>query len=416
MGLWRKAAFLTALFILILTIPLMYLRGQAAADSAWIAYICDNRLCWMQADGSDPHELADYDLRRGYLSWSPDGQWIYFIATVGLNDVLFRINPITRIPQRLTSLEMTMQFPRWSPDGQWLAFAARLNNNWDVYRLKADGSQRVRVTNHTADDWEPSWSPDGQWLAFVSLRDLIRSVYRMRIDGSEIVRLTPGEVEGVSTAWSPDGAWVVLSSANGGLYRVAPDGSQLLGLLDRLVGPFEPVWSPDGQAVIVLRQQNYMRVPLDGSETHLLNPHADSMLVESSASLAPDKHWVAFAAWQPLEQRNTELYRIHPDGNSLERLTSDSLLQLYPAWSGAGHWIYFTGQALDVGSHIYRLPVEGGPPQRLTDSHRLNTMPHGSPVVEALFVPGRLLGVALGCLGLLLLFRFVSQPRMDFRL
>ncbi len=61
----------------------------------------------------------------------------------------------------------------WSPDGQWLAFVAAAKN-WFLqiraYNVKT--SKMVTFTTDRYDSFSPAWSPDGKWLYFLSNRNL----------------------------------------------------------------------------------------------------------------------------------------------------------------------------------------------------------------------------------------------------
>lgn len=60
-----------------------------------------------------------------------------------------------------------------------------------------------------------------------------------------------------------------------------------------------------------------------------------------------------------------DLWRVGTQGGTAERLTTHPGLESQPAISPDGRWLAFTGQ-YDGGTEIYRMPVAGGPPQRLT--------------------------------------------------
>ncbi len=65
----------------------------------------------------------------------------------------------------------------WSPDGQWLAFVAAAKNWFQqirAYNVKT--SKTVTFTTDRYDSFSPSWSPEGKWLYFLSNRNLVSLV------------------------------------------------------------------------------------------------------------------------------------------------------------------------------------------------------------------------------------------------
>ncbi|MDW7679393.1 MAG: PDZ domain-containing protein, partial [bacterium] len=60
-----------------------------------------------------------------------------------------------------------------------------------------------------------------------------------------------------------------------------------------------------------------------------------------------------------------DLYSVAADGGIARKLTNHVGMELFPRFSPNGKWIAFTGQ-YDGNTEVYRIPAEGGVPQRLT--------------------------------------------------
>jgi tricorn protease len=60
----------------------------------------------------------------------------------------------------------------WSPDGRWLAFSATvLAHREEVFAVPASGGEPTSVSRHPNDDFQPIWSPEGRRLLFASRTD-----------------------------------------------------------------------------------------------------------------------------------------------------------------------------------------------------------------------------------------------------
>ncbi len=84
--------------------------------------------------------------------------------------------------------------PTWSPDGEWLAFKATVNGEDGIYRVRPDGSGLMQVVPGSVAAVQ--WSPDGSRIAYVRQGVL----FIVNLDGSN-ERIVEGI--GGSIAWNP---------------------------------------------------------------------------------------------------------------------------------------------------------------------------------------------------------------------
>jgi Tol biopolymer transport system component len=208
----------------------------------------------MEADGSNPRNLTNFDAIDQEPAWSPDGQHIAFssnragrISGHALAMDIFVMNADGSDPRNLTDSATFDTSPAWSPDGSHIAFQSDRDGNWEIYVMEADGSNPRNLTNHESflDD-SPAWSPDGHRIAFGSDRDGDREVYVMAADGFNLRRMTDSAgMDGLAT-WSPDGGYIAFQSGRDGgsqeIYVMEVESGNVQRLTEHMA--FEATWSP----------------------------------------------------------------------------------------------------------------------------------------------------------------------------
>jgi dipeptidyl aminopeptidase/acylaminoacyl peptidase len=125
--------------------------------------------------------------------------------------------------------------------------------------------------------------------------------------------------------------------------QLSPDGHTLVFASNRL-GTLE-IWISDADGRNPMRLTHFNRNPGAGSPRW-----------------SPDGNEIAFDC---RISDNTDIYIMTRDGRQLQRLTDSPAENAVPTWSRDGQWIYFTSNR-DGEHQIWKLPVSGGPPQRVT--------------------------------------------------
>jgi hypothetical protein len=225
---------------------------------------------------------------RGSMpSWSPDGQWIYYIESVhdqgffpgggdGPNSysmdypVLTRVHPDGTGAEKLLSGRFKegpytwffwIRQPRVAPDGRTVAIASdgpdptKSDVVLQIYDAKTDKTRRLSLPeNPPLGHQDPAWRPDGKLLLYVKNgRDGTRgapTIYRYDPATKRNVALSaPGYMQ---PSWSPDGRWVAVTKTSTIGTDVAiidaRNGSEVLRLT-RDGQSFAPVWSPKGDTI-----------------------------------------------------------------------------------------------------------------------------------------------------------------------
>lgn len=114
--------------------------------------------------------------RVGAPAISPDGKLAVYAVTSydADNDKgdadLYVIATAGSKPQRLTSAKGNESEPAWSPDGQWIAFVAKRGDDKQpqVYVISATGGEATRVSDVPTGVSAPKWFPDSKHVAFIT--------------------------------------------------------------------------------------------------------------------------------------------------------------------------------------------------------------------------------------------------------
>ena len=123
----------------------------------------------MNADGTDPHQLADVDAGHGFAAnWSADGKLIAFVVRENPEDEsadqnsdalisnIYVMDVETGTSRQITTLTKGhAETPSWSPDGNTLAFTVVINGRMEVQIANAvTGEIQSLITGSTCC---PAW-------------------------------------------------------------------------------------------------------------------------------------------------------------------------------------------------------------------------------------------------------------------
>jgi Tol biopolymer transport system component len=277
-----------------MTLPRYDIACMARADESapWQIYL-------LNSSTGERIRLTETDSNERTPRWSPDGRKLVFASDrdgnreIYVMDVAGASQGETAAALRNLSQHKAPDWqPAWSPDGARVAFSSYRDDNWELYLVDADGTNLLRMTDHPENDFSPTWSPDGSKLLFASRRYMDADLFVMDVTTGESTQLTTGELNEFDPAWSPDGRWIAYVTQHGDqgdVYVMRADGADPINLTDSpYANDFQPTWTPDGQ-------------------------------------------WVVYVSYTAAEGDH-ELFRMRPDGSSVQRLTNDDYDDLAPSW------------------------------------------------------------------------------------
>jgi Tol biopolymer transport system component len=235
--------------------------------------------------------------------------------------------------------------PRVSPDGRKVAFFSERDRfSVELFLADVDSGRVERKLLDTATDPHfdslqflssaGDWSPDGRRLAMTAIRRgrpvlVLLDPARGRIDRE--IRLA-GLDDALNPAFAPDGRSVVVSGNAGGLidlYRLSLDTGSLQRLTEDPFADLEADFTPDGQSLIFVTERFGMSLDaLEPGPPRLARLDLVTLAVRPLAAFQHGK-------------------------------------QLSPQVSADGRSVTFVADP-DGVSNLYRMPIEGGPVERLS--------------------------------------------------
>jgi len=233
-------------------------------------------------------------------------------------------------PRQITSAPGWETEPALSPDGTMIAYISNESGNPDVWLADSGGGNPLQLTDHPSADRDPAWYPDGSTIAFVSDRGGEPAIWKVpRFGGSPLLVLPDAR----DPAISRDGEHIAFSrSSRDGFLRIGVAAIDDVSKVRILTGDGQgfwnhedPAWSPDGKTLCFCDFRDLWLVPVDG-------------------------------------------------GEDPRRLTNEQQRDRDPVWSADGRWVYFSSEREGTAA-LWRVPVTGGPPERLT----LGTGPEREP-------------------------------------
>jgi Tol biopolymer transport system component len=282
--------------IVVLSIVLLALAlpayGEYKPDPTWkIAFVRDNNLWVMNADGTAPRPIFKGENVSGKVSWSNDGQRIAFSrqgeVTIKYPDggggghkcydiFVAHIDSVQREFWWFITDDLGSAYAEWSADDQLFVYhhdvaAAKANSVMPEYRIwyrNWNGTVARCLAPDNAGPGEylgiqPTMSPDKQTVAYIHLSKgqkatEVRNIGMVIVPRTGITR-TQAELEIEATkfagagspAFSPDGKTIAyIHNEDNCIYLVSPDTREKRKIFTPTAG-FQPrpnaiSWSPDG--------------------------------------------------------------------------------------------------------------------------------------------------------------------------
>jgi dipeptidyl aminopeptidase/acylaminoacyl peptidase len=209
-----------------------------------------NQIYLLSAGGGEARRLTAHETSVGNVSWSPDGRFLYFLASDPLSDEeekkrevrddvfafdesfkqihLWKVDVEGGEETRITEGDFTVAQYSVSRDGEMVAHMRAPSplfgqfQEAEVWVMAVDGARAIQLTSDTVPQYNPQLSPDNEWVMFTAdsneegdfyYNDKIFLVPAGGGDATVLLPDLPYEVPGAN--WSSDGEAVAFLANTG---------------------------------------------------------------------------------------------------------------------------------------------------------------------------------------------------------
>lgn len=377
-------------------------------------------------EGGAPVRLTDHPGEEKNPAWSPDGDRLAFVRDAPGEEGVFTV-PVAGGEARRLAGTLTGDIPDlvWSADGRYLFFPDRAapGHPTAIARLELSSGERRWITRPPPTafgDRDLALAPDGRRIAFArAAAPGVEDLWVADVPLGEESRLTRDGQSITGIEWLPESDELLFASTRDGLSRFwripATGGSPRV---DAGLGEdgYDPSFAPAVGRLVFERkvyETNIWRVPLAIPGEPVV--WIQSTRNDNSPAISANGQWIAFVsdrsgpaelwicnadggeafqltrlapalpgapAWTPdgralvvslRKGTETDLVRIEVAEGRVEPLTSTPWQELFPTLSRDGRWVYF-GSDRDGAWRIWKLPIEGGRAERVTEDGGLRAL------------------------------------------
>lgn len=290
------------------------------------------------ADGSNPQVVASrkwperlaFDVATTPV-WSADDQYLNlalvkgddrgFYATVyelrlsDRKETMIALNPQRFEQPHKVTLLADVSGVILSAKAQGASFA-------QVWYLGRDGSARP-ITHDLSDYRDADLTADSRALVTIQTQTLSNVSLGMKDDLNQVTQITSGFGRYFDLSWAPDGKLIYASDASGSadIFEMSPDGATVRQLTSGM-------------------KRNY------------------------APSVSADNRYIAFHSNR---SGVFQIWRMDRDGSNPVQLTEGNSESNWPRFSSDDKWIYYQHFEPGVSGSLWKVPVQGGTPVKVTE-------------------------------------------------
>ena len=321
--------------------------------------------------GGSPRPLLDPGIEA---VWSLDGRKLAFHElTPGDPIFIADADGSNRTPLFKAEPGQHNHYLSWSPDGRYLYFARGLvtSDEMDVWRIPTRGGEPERLTFHNARTSYPVALDDQSLLYISTAPDAARTIlYSMDLRQRVPRPINLGVQQYLSLAASHDRRRLVVTESNpSGTLWTMPISEDVMdeGAATRFALPNARAVAPRAAPDYLLYLSSTGGADglwrfEQGAASELWNGDRGGLV--AAPAVSSDGKAVAFSVRQ---EGHTRLYRAAGGGANPALLTPSLEVRGAPSWSPDGRWVAVSGGGAD-GPGLFKVPARGGSPARLLKS------------------------------------------------
>jgi len=180
-------------------------------DGEWVIYSSDTRgdgtfdLYRTRPDGSETELVYSDGRRNSHARYSPDGRYIVFTSGELLRDAttweIALLDTETDDVTFLTDNDVRDASPSFSPDGERILFVTTIGGDTAVASMDLEGGSRRIIYDGAGFEWAASYSPDGNYVVVTVTIEDEDQLLLMEADGSDVQQITSDG--GAYASWIP---------------------------------------------------------------------------------------------------------------------------------------------------------------------------------------------------------------------
>jgi serine/threonine protein kinase len=304
---------------------------------------------------------------------SPDGQFYAFSREMEDQVCLYVADLAGGDPLQILEADGIVGFD-WSPDGTELSVSYKRDSVYGTFLIPRLGGGSKKLLRGLCTDFQVAWSPIGKQMVAHNTCESFGTVILLQPDQG--IRTTnPVSIKGEwseNLEWSPSGDKLLMTSNHStynALWSITLDDFKTTELMS---GDFRDAhWAADGKSIyyrpyVPMGVGKLMKIEYDDNSGHLIGDPRTilSNFDALSVSISRDNKRMLYCQRDLHSNLWYTPVRDSKTGDS-RQITFGTAYAAWPAFSPDGKSIAYSLWKEDRAD-VYRLPLDGGPVQRLT--------------------------------------------------
>ncbi len=401
-------------------LTLFYHEAELSEDGRYLFYATedgrfDSYAIRLDLTTGIPEQLTEHADMAYYVKTSLHDEWLYYERRTNQSTIgLYRLNLTTHQSEEIAPNIGLHSIYAWSQDRDWFIYQQYINGERELFRFDIQSRTSYNFTNNAVLDYFVTFSPDEAWVYYVSEPGVTWEFSRYNFEQGITEKVLGEENYFLQfNGWSADGEWMLFGSNI--IFALNPDDGSIVDLTNPRTY-YEQIqrWSPDREWLYFLSDRDpefhysqLYRMRIDGSNQQRLTDIDQEIRI---VGYSPDHEWVFLNTYT--SQQTHTLWTMRPDGSERSLITQADDFILLDAWSPDMQWIIVHFETESDGEAYYRISLEDGSINRLTDYYThteffaLSSAPDYELHVNSLFV----MSISMLMFNLMVLFIPVSIP------